>query len=157
MIRAIISDVSYVLLFPKNKGYKGILNRFYEQIKEEENFSFFNHFELNTELLNFYESIKNKVDLVIYTSDFIQDDPEIRRYFENVFSKIYSAKKMNTSKSKTEGYKKIISELGIPANAIVFIDDDKENLKTGEEVGLKVIHYKNNLELLEELKMLLNI
>ena len=108
MIRAIISDVSYVLLFPKNKGYKGILNRFYEQIKEEENFSFFNHFELNTELLNFYESIKNKVDLVIYTSDFIQDDPEIRRYFENVFSKIYSAKKMNTSKSKTEGYKKII-------------------------------------------------
>jgi len=157
MIRAIISDVSYVLLFPKNKGYKGILNRFHEQIKKEENFSFFDFFELNTELLNFYKSIKNKVDLVIYTSDFIQDDPAVRKYFEKVFSKIYSAKKMNTSKNKIEGYKEIVSELGIPANEIVFIDDDKGNLKTGEEVGLKVIYYKNNLELFEELKMLLNI
>ena len=44
MIKAIISDVSYVLLFPKNREYKGILNSFYKQIKGEDKFSFFDYF-----------------------------------------------------------------------------------------------------------------
>ena len=63
---------------------------------------------------------------------------------------------MNTVKSKTEGYKKIISELGIPAQEILFIDDARENLKAGNEVGLKCIYYKNNIEFFKEIRLLLN-
>jgi len=155
MVKAIISDVSYVLLFPKNREYRGILNSFYKQIKGEDKFSFFDYFELNTELMDFYKSIRDKVNLVIYTSDFIQDDIAVKKELEEVFSKIYSAKKMNTHKSKIEGYQKIISELGIPEQEILFIDDNKENIEAGNKAGLMTIQYKNNLELFKELKNLL--
>ncbi len=152
VVRAIISDVSYVLLFPKDKSYSGLLNDLYEKLRTASDFSFQNYFEINSELLNYFDSIKGKVSLYIYTSDYIQNDPAVKSSLDNTFKKIYSAREMGTHKSRPEGYQQIIYEIGLPAKEALFIDDNPSNLEVAKLVGLETILYKNNQETIEAIK-----
>jgi hypothetical protein len=53
MIKAMLFDFSRVLLFPKGKDPVESLNGKYRELLEAGEFDFFEHFELNQELLDF--------------------------------------------------------------------------------------------------------
>lgn len=151
MIHILISDVSKVLLFPKDKNYQGSLNNLHKELSKNEDYKFFDHFELNLELLNFYKSLKNKVDLYIFTSETIQETPTLQEYFVPVFTKIFSALKMNISKKDPEAYEAIIKELNLNSDEIIYIDDNLENIKAAQKSGINVIQYLNNKQTIEEI------
>ena len=60
------------------------------------------------------------------------------------------------------GYKKpekeifliALSKLKLPANECVFIDDREEHLNMPKELGFHVVHFKNNEQLINDLKNL---
>lgn len=141
----ILSDLGGVLLFPKDRNYKGKLNPIYEEESIKENFKFSDHFELNTELLNFYTNLKFKgITFFMITEGKIQDAPEIKQDLENVFTAVYSSNQMGFSKKDPELYKKLAEEIGIELSKTVYIDDDQGNSDAAANAGLKALVYLEN-------------
>lgn len=87
----LLFDFSRVLLFPKDPTYTGSLNGLYKEHKNDPDFNFFHYFELNEELLTYLDGIKDKANLYIFTSESIQDAPEIAPRVAEVFKQVYSA------------------------------------------------------------------
>lgn len=154
-MKALITDVSKVLLFPKDKTYTGSLNALYKEKINEPNFKFFDYYELNTELLNFYKSLKPELKVYILTSDVIQDAPELQPFWVNVIDKIFSASQMSTNKSAPEAYQKVLSEINLLLSEAIYVDDSKENLNASIEVGLPSILYQNNNQAILDIKNML--
>jgi HAD superfamily hydrolase (TIGR01509 family) len=154
-MKALISDVSKVLLFPKDEKYEGSLNALYKEKSANADFKFFDYFELNTELLNFYKSLKGKASVYILTSDVIQDAPELQSYWNGTVDQIFSALKMGTHKSEPGAYEAVLSKLSLKANDAIYIDDNKDNITAAKSVGLNTLLYENNEQARSEIKYFL--
>lgn len=143
MIKALLFDISRTLLFPTDKNYQGGLNSLYRELQQKENFNFLEHFELNNEALNYLDTVKNKVDLYIYTSESIQNDPAIIDRLLSIFKRIFSAKETGLSKKDPKSYEFIAKELNISPNEILFIDDSQENLDAAKIAGFNTLIYRD--------------
>jgi HAD superfamily hydrolase (TIGR01549 family) len=152
MIKALISDFSRVLLFPKDKTYAGGLNKKYSDLLHTGDFNFFEYFELNQELTDFYQTFKNTLDLYILTSETIQDAPEIQPQLNRIFEEVFSAKKLGVSKKDSDTYKLIAEKIGLKPSEILYIDDNEENIVAASISGYKTILYANNHQVLEALR-----
>lgn len=157
MIKAIVSDFSRVLLFPKDTSHQGGLNVLHKKLSQNPEYNPLDHFELNMELLDFYRSLKEKYPLYIFTKDSIQEAPEFQKYLQPVFEKIFSASKMNTSKKDPEAYRKIAADLDLNPETILYIDDSAENIEAANKANLHSIQYQTNEVLFTEVKKLLGI
>ncbi|MBT3538647.1 HAD-IA family hydrolase [Candidatus Parcubacteria bacterium] len=153
MISTVISDLGGVLLFSKDKSYKGKLNPVYKEELKKEGFDFFNFFELNNELLEYYASLKEKgVKLYIITEGIIQNDPKIKDDLYKVFDKIYSSGEIGLTKKEVGLYEGILQGLGIEPSDAMYIDDNRDNLGAAQELGIKTILFKNTEGLKEEIQ-----
>lgn len=151
-IKYIVTDFSKVLLFPKDKNYHGSLNGLYKEIREKEDFSFFDYFEINQELLDFLKTLIEKYELSIFTSNIIQNDKALKPILEPIFKNIISANEdIGISKKEKESYMALAKKVSANLEEILYIDDSKKNIKAASEAGLKTIQYKNNEELIKKL------
>jgi len=152
-IKFIVTDFSKVLLFPKDKNYQGSLNGLYKDIREQEGFNFFGHFEINQELLDFLKTLREKYELSIFTSNIIQNDKALGPILGPIFKNIISANEdIGVSKKEKESYLALARKLDANPEEILYIDDSEKNIKAASEASLKTIQYKNNKELIKELK-----
>jgi FMN phosphatase YigB (HAD superfamily) len=152
MKKILVSDVSLVLLFPKDKNYSGSLNQLYKENKDKPNFDFFDYFEINTQLLDIYNEYQKDFDFYIFTSDSIQDEPVLQPYWEGLFQSIFSASKMGTHKSKPESYQLLSDAINCKPMDITYIDDNQENISAAIETGLNAFQYKSNTQVKELLE-----
>ncbi|KKR26994.1 MAG: seg [Microgenomates group bacterium GW2011_GWC1_39_7b] len=154
MIKAFLFDFSRTLLFPKDKNYTGGLNSLHKGLSENANYRFLDNFELNKELMDYLFSIKEKMSIYMFTSETIQETPEIKSGVSKVFSRIFSAKEMGMDKKDPETYKFISNELKLEPNEIVFVDDNSKNIEAAKKAGINVFQYKNNsvIDNLEEIR-----
>src|SRR5579862_1388840 len=139
MTKAIIFDFSRVLLFPRDKTYKGSLNELHKNYINKPDYKVFDLFELNIELLTFLDKIMHKAKLYILTTDIIQDSPEFEKYLKPKFQKIFSASKMTLSKKESKIYHEIANSLGLNPENVLIIDDSIDNLKAAREAGMEII------------------
>jgi len=151
MIKAIIFDFSRTLLFPVDENYKGGLNDLYKSVKDKEDFKFTNYFYLNNSVLEIAKNLKNNFNLYIFTTETVQDDPQIKSEIEEIFIKVFSAKSIGYSKKDIRSYKFIINELSLKSGEIVFIDDSTENLLVAEKAGITTIKYEGFDKFLQKL------
>ncbi|PIZ47628.1 hypothetical protein CO180_00545 [candidate division WWE3 bacterium CG_4_9_14_3_um_filter_41_6] len=151
MIQAIVSDFSRVILFPKDNNYKESLNLLHKDLSQSPNYHIFDHFRLNIDLLNYYTTLLETVDLYIFTTDTIQNSPEFIPYLEPVFKKIFSAKSMNLQKTNPSSYTTICTELRLEPSKVLYIDDIFENIQAAKMAGLATSLYKNNELLFKEI------
>lgn len=149
MIKALLFDFSRTLLFPKDIKYPGELNALHRKSAQDPNYDFLANFELNEELLDFLEHLKDRYKLYIFTSGTIQNAPEIKDRVAAVFEKIFSAEEMMVSKKEPESYKKIAARLGLPAEDILFVDDLPGNIQAANIAGLVTVQYKDNKSLMD--------
>jgi len=149
MIKAIVSDFSRVLLFPKDKSYKGGLNTLHIELARDLNYKVLDHFEFNIELLDFYTSLKSQLPIHMFTSDAIQDSPEFQPYLQPIFGEIMSAKRMNVTKEDPEAYRLVATHLNLDPGEILYIDDAFENIEAAKSAGFNVVLYKDNSGLVE--------
>jgi FMN phosphatase YigB (HAD superfamily) len=156
MIRAIVSDFSRVLLFPKDRNYLGSLNALHKELSNKPNYKVLDYFELNTSLLDFYKSLKDKTPVYMFTSDSIQDAPEFQSYLQPVFKEVLSARKMNTDKKLSVAYKLVANYLNLSPDEILYIDDAPENIQAAKTTGLSTCLYENYEELFKQVSEILN-
>lgn len=144
MINTIICDFSRVIIFPKDKDYSGSLNNFYQEYSKEENFKFFDYYDLNTSLLKKLEALKTNYSLYIFTSGTLQNAPEIREELDKIFVKIFSSHDIGLQKNQTEAYEKLLSEINKKPEEILFMDDTEENLEAAANAGINVYLFTDN-------------
>ncbi len=146
MIRAIISDFSRTLLFPKDKTYEGSLNQLYKDVKQKEGFKFFEYFEWNQSLEEFYEKLllEKKIDIYIFTTEKIQEDPEVYPFTQRIFSDVFTVEDTNNlTKDNAEAYRLLALRLELKPEEVLFIDDSEINITAARSAGLNVIQYRN--------------
>jgi putative hydrolase of the HAD superfamily len=69
------------------------------------------------------------------------------RWFDYIFNSYY----MGKGKKDPSHFDDVVNILGAPAHMVLFIDDDPGNCERAGLKGLKVIHYRNRNQFLEEI------
>ena len=148
MIKALLFDFARTLLFPVNKTYQGGLNSLYRKLVQTPNFDFLSNFELNEEAFIFLGNLKYKYKLYMFTSESIQDAPEIKDKVDSLFDKIFSAEQMMLDKKDTETYKKLADIMELDVQDILFVDDNPDNILAARDAGMTTLQYKDNKSLM---------
>ncbi|MBP7966974.1 HAD-IA family hydrolase [Candidatus Woesebacteria bacterium] len=156
MITTIISDFSRVLLFPTDKTYTGSLNDLHKKLTKEngETYDFFKYFTVNEELFAALKNLSGQYPVYIFTTDTIQERPEIRNMLDIVVSDIFVANNHNIKKNEEEAYHFIASRLQKLPQTFIYIDDVEQNTQAAVKAGMKAIHYQDNKQLFIELQNL---
>jgi len=112
-------------------------------------------FILNKDLLGIIKKLRENYKTAILSNQWtipysIHLTKEVKSYFDTmVFSH-----EVGFMKPSTEIYNITLKKLKLKFNECIFIDDIKENLIPAKRLGMKTIHFKNNSQLLQELKKL---
>jgi HAD superfamily hydrolase (TIGR01509 family) len=154
MITTLLFDFSRVILYTKDRNYPGSLNELHSKLSSTKDYSFFEHYELNTDLLEFLKGFKTKYTLAIYTTGSIQNVPNVRSKIDQVFSKIYTVHEIGLSKENPEAYTYIADDMQKNHDEILFIDDQAANVAAAQSARLMGHVYENNQKLFEYLKNL---
>lgn len=155
MVQALIFDFSRVLLFPKDETYAGTLNELHKNLSSQVGYKLLDHFYLNEELLSHIHSLKERVSSYMFTSETIQESPELLPMLGEIFNKVYSSLRINLSKNNPEAYRYIAKDIKVTPENIAFIDDSETNLKAAGAAGLQTIHYENNYQTIQAINNLL--
>jgi len=157
MITTIIFDFSRTLLFPKDKNYKGSLNKLHKELSQKQDYQFLDHFKFNEELLLLLNKIKDNFSLYIFTTEVIQKAKESKEKIKSIFKKIYTEEDTKLKKNDPKAYSFITNDLGKNPSEILYIDDTIENINAAKRVGLKTIHYSSNKMLLKEIERIVGL
>ncbi len=153
MVNTILSDFSRVLLFPKDTSFTGKLNRLHKDLTEKDpNYSFFEYFVLNEELLEYYKSMKPAISFHIFTTGSVQNHPEVRKIIDPIFDSIISAEEYSLHKNAPHAYIFISKKINKKPEEMLFVDDKRQNVEAAEKVGLTGVQYKDNERLFPFLK-----
>jgi len=153
----VLSDLSRVLLFPKDKNYLEGLNELHKKLLAEKGAGYpaFEYFELNQELLDYYESLRDSHTFAVFTTDIIQDHPDIRNALKKVFVRIFSARELGVVKNDPFAYQLIASLLKVAPFACIYIDDQENNVNAAKEAGMHAFVYRSNPVLIQQIKAVL--
>lgn len=148
MINTILSDFSWVIVFPKDRNYKGALNHLHFKLSEEiGDYDFYDYFKFNEELLDFYLSLKGKCSFNIFTTGVLQNHPQVKQRLEPIFDNIFSAYDSELDKANPDSYLSIAKKLGKKPSEILFIDDKKEFIEAAKNAGLATMLYRDLIKL----------
>lgn len=157
MITTILSDFSNVILQFSKPSFMGSLNGFYrELLSSGKPFNFYDYYEFNQPLLDYYKSLSVKYSLNIFTTSQIQNDPNSKEVISEIFNQIYSAEDLGVHKTEPAAYRLVAEKLGKNPEEIVFIDDQMKNIEAAQKIGMSVVHYKNVDDLKVKLNNILN-
>jgi len=152
MIKTILSDLAYVLIFPQNKSYHDELNALYQKVGSKNDFLFGEYFAINQSLFDYYNSLKSKYEIVMYTSGTLQNAKDVKHKVLETFSKVYSAAELGISKKDPNSYVFIAGKLKRNPSEILFIDDTLNNIEAAQKAGLETIRFQSNEALFREVK-----
>ena len=153
MIKAIVSDFSKVILSPKNNNYDGAINDLHEKLLlEDNNYNFWKYFVLNQELLEFYNKIKNKLNIYIFTERYVQQHAPIKERLGDTFQDIFISTDLGIKKTDKEAYLLIADKIGFDTSKILFIDDKQVNIEAAKESGMVTILFKTNKDTIKNIE-----
>jgi HAD superfamily hydrolase (TIGR01509 family) len=135
MVKAVLSDFSYVLATPKN-----------------------NNWDFNQKLLDFYQELKqNQIKINIFTASSATELIAVRQKLEPIINKIFSSKQHNLNKTEVKSFNKIAAELNLKPEEIVFIDDQLVNIEVAKEAGYKIIYHTKTDDTVKKLWGLVHV
>ena len=135
----ILSDFSRVIIKPKDKNYSGALNPIHRELTEKfgQSYNLFDHFEINDRLLDFYKSLKANYSINLFTTDIIQNHPQIRPELEGVFENIFAANDLGLNKKEPAAYLFLCKKMDVRPASVIYIDDQLGNIEAAKAAGEK--------------------
>lgn len=105
--------------------------------------------------LNLLKEKYSNIKFVVATNhvSFIQD--YILKSFENIFDKIYISANMNAIKPDYEFYTKMLADLNISPEEMLFLDDSERNIIGAKQCKINVIHSTRDIDILSEIELFL--
>jgi HAD superfamily hydrolase (TIGR01509 family) len=149
-MKALIVDFSRVLLFAKAAGVAS-LNEHHRELAERPGYEFYEHFELNRELLEFLARLKGRVPMYIFTDGRLHVLPEAAVYLRDIFAGAKTVESVGVSKRDPRAYRELVAQLGLEPGDVVFVDDKAANVAAAEAAGLRAVRYHDNAQVMREL------
>lgn len=110
---------------------------------------------LDEDVLNLVERLKKNYIVVCLVNAELDVVPLVRkRGIYDYFQHAYISAEMAMEKPDPEIYKAVLNDLGYKPQETVFVDDKESNVIAARRLGIHGILYKNNTELIVELKRL---
>jgi len=145
MIQAIVTDLSRVLLFPKDDAYTDGLNELNNKLLvKNPDYNFWDYFKMNQKLLDYYRQLNTQVPTFVFTSETIQEHPAVKQEIDDTFSEVLSALDFGLQKSDPRVYTAIATHLQTPAGEILFIDDSDGNITQARIAGMQALRFESN-------------
>lgn len=141
MVKIIISDFSRVILL-SDENISESLNTFYDANKDNADFDFSRHFQLNTGLLDYFHTLQ--VSRFIFTSGRLHLLEHIRLALASTFERAIQEDEVGYPKDNPNAYLELAKMLKVKPAEIIFIDDKSENVAAAKEAGMKGIVFKDN-------------
>lgn len=155
MIKTIISDLSRVILFPKDTKFTGELNSLYREKSTLKDFAFHDEFVFNDVLLKYFDQVKNDYQLIIFTTGTIQNVPVVKKRLETIFQEVFSVIDIGHNKATATAYEYILKHIDKQPEETIFIDDTVQNIAAAKQAGIHTVHFTTNEEVLRKLSVLL--
>jgi HAD superfamily hydrolase (TIGR01509 family) len=149
-VKALIIDFSRVLIFAKDPGVES-LNRYHREHVGTPGYDFYEHFDLNRELLEFLAGLKDRVPMYIFTDGKLHVLPEVAMYLRDTFRGAKTVESMGVSKKDPEVYRKFVAGLGLAPGEVVFVDDKMAHVAAAQAAGLRGVQYRDNAQVMQEL------
>lgn len=92
------------------------------------------------------------IKLVIATNHVSFVQSYIKILFKDIFDKIYISANLHETKPNTEFYTKLIQDLNISYDELLFLDDSEKNIIGAKECNIPTIHVTRNVNILEEIQ-----
>ena len=108
------------------------------------------------DMLEFARSFRQRYKVATYSNynkvywNLITKKIDLSQYFDIILVS-YMVRARKTEKA---GFEFLIKKLGVKPKEIVFLDDSEKNLKSAGELGINTILFKNEEQLIRELKKL---
>lgn len=153
-INTIISDFSYVILFPKDSTYTASINVLHQELATTNDYNVFNHFSLNQELLDTYRQLSSNKTFYIFTDGSMHRVEDIQLQIDDIFSAAISARDIGFSKNNPQAFRELAQVLEIDPETTLFIDDKEENIQAAQEAGFQTHRFENTKETVQFLKTL---
>ena len=154
----LISDLSNTLILAKDKTHKGSLNALHQELlADDEEYHFWDYFDINKELLKLYIKLTNSMHMYILTTGHIQEHPALKNIFDPIFSQIFVSSDMNLNKSEVLIYKTLASKLKTNPNNIIYIDDSYKNIQAAKLAHFHAIQHNSQTQSIKEIKALVNM
>lgn len=109
-----------------------------------------NNGKLNTELLEFLDTVKNNLSLYVFTSLDPGSDPVLIDQLKKTFLEVYSIYDVGLSKEDPVAFAKLLDLLGVKPEETLFIDDNQMNIAAAQKAGLRTVLFIGNQELYEQ-------
>ncbi len=117
--------------------------------------SFIKHQKINRELFGLIKRLKRRYHIFCLTNtNDIHFEANIENNLFKHFKKTYSSCKIKLKKPDKRAFQIIFRENKIPKKETIFIDDKKENLAAAKKLGIKTILFRNNKQLIKDLRKL---
>jgi FMN phosphatase YigB (HAD superfamily) len=148
MIKAILTDFSRVIIFA-NADVPS-LNRHHRELKETDNYRFFDYFFLNYSLLQRLEQISHTIPVYIATTGALHELAEVKSHL-GMIKQAFTG----LAKSDPGTYTDIARQLKLKPEEILYIDDSATPVASAKAAGLVAVRYTDNASLFAELDRLL--
>ena len=107
----------------------------------------------NTVLIKFLEKIKRKYALYSLSNIDEEFHKETKRKgIYKVFKKNYPSYLTGIKKPSKKAFLIVLKENHLNPKEIIFVDDKQDNINTAKKLGMKIILFKNNKQLVSDLK-----
>ena len=148
-ISALVIDFSRVLIFAKVDVPS--LNQHHAELEAQPGYRVLDHFELNTELLEYLRVLSGRVPVYLFSDGKLHTLPEIAPALKGIFRAIYTADEVGYKKSQPEAYLALAMRMGLTPGQVLFIDDSESNVAAAISSGLRAIQYTDNAQIIGRL------
>jgi len=113
------------------------------------------HKKVNKEVKNFINKLRNKFKVVCYTdTNDIHFQAHIEQDHLKSFDSSFTSFDIGKIKREKGAFDKIINDLKVKPEEIVFVDDHPKNIDNAKSIGIKAIQFENFDQMERELKKL---
>lgn len=107
--------------------------------------------KISLESLKKFKKDHPDIKLIVVTNHISYVKEYIQNTFTNIFDNIYVSADMNEIKPNKQFYNKLLLDLNISPNEMLFLDDSLKNIQGAFECGIKTIHVTKETNILEEI------
>lgn len=150
----VIIDFSRVLIF--SHADVESLNAHHLYLSQHvEGYRVLDHFYINDDLLTLLNTVKDQVDVFLFSDSSLHDVPEIRAQLVYTCKEIISADESGYKKSEPMAYTWLLKRLNVQPDQTIFLDDKEANVRAAAAVGIRTIQFINNRQTLPKLRKVL--
>ncbi|MBI4117062.1 HAD-IA family hydrolase [Candidatus Pacearchaeota archaeon] len=107
---------------------------------------------LNKSLINSIKILKKKYKIILLADQFKDKEKIIRKLSKGLFNKYFFSFNIKSTKHTKKPFNHLLKHLNLNPKEVIFIDDSKSHIKIAKKLGINSILFRNNLQLIKDLK-----